>query len=177
MIAGTPAPTTPQQTTSPQSRKASMIDAPQITETTAQLLALIHVTIPRNEVQSVMGPGLQELMAEIKAQGISPVGPWFTHHLKMDPAVFDFEICVPVSAPVAAVGRVRPGNVPVVKVARAIYRGPYEGLGAAWGEFSVWIAENGHATRPDLYESYLAGPESSPDPSTWRTELSKPLAA
>jgi effector-binding domain-containing protein len=172
MTTGTPAQTTPQQ-----SRKASIIDTPQITQTTAQLLALIHATVPRNEVQSVMGPGLQELLAAIKAQGISPAGPWFTHHLKMDPAVFDFEICVPVTAPVAGVGRVRPGDMPVVTVARTIYRGPYEGLGAAWGEFSAWIEANGHATRPDLYESYLAGPESSPDPSTWRTELSKPLRA
>ncbi len=153
-----------------------MIETPQITQTTAQLLALIHATIPRSEVQSVMGPALQELMAVVKAQGMSPAGPWFTHHRKMDPAVFDFEICVPVAAPVAAVGRVRSGIMPVVKVARAIYRGPYEGLGAAWGEFSEWIKANGHSTRPDLYESYLAGPESSSDPSTWRTELSKPLS-
>jgi effector-binding domain-containing protein len=177
MNAGTPAQIVSPQTTSPQSKKASMIDAPHITQTTAQLLALIHVTVPRNEVQSVMGPGLQELVAAVKAQGISPAGPWFTHHLKMDPAVFDFEICVPVTAPVAAGGRVRPGNMPVVKVARTIYRGPYEGLGAAWGEFSAWIAANGHAPRPDLYESYLVGPESSPDPAKWCTELSKPLRA
>ena len=152
-----------------------MIDTPQITQTTAQLLALIHVTIPRDEVQSITGPGLQELMVVVKAQQIGPAGPWFTHHLKMDPAVFDFEICVPVTAPVATVGRVRPGDMPVVKVAQAIYRGPYEGLGGAWGEFTAWLAANGHATHRDLYESYLVGPESSPDPSTWCTELSKPL--
>jgi len=180
MIAGTRAqivsPQTAPPQTAPQLRKTGMIDTPQITQTTAQLLALIHVTIPRNEVQSVMGPGLQELMAVVKAQGISPAGPWFTHHLKMDPAIFDFEICVPVTAQVAAAGRVRSGDMPVVMVARTVYRGPYEGLGAAWGEFSAWIAANGHATRPDLYETYLAGPESSPDPSTWRTELSKPLS-
>jgi len=63
-----------------------MIDTPQITQTTAQLLALIHVTIPRNEVQSGNGSlGLRELMAAVKAQELSPAGPWFTHHLKMDP--------------------------------------------------------------------------------------------
>lgn len=26
-----------------------------------------------------------------------------------------------------------------------------------------------------LWECYLTGPASSPDPSTWRTELNKPL--
>jgi hypothetical protein len=71
-----------------------MIDTPQISQTTAQLTALIHLTIPRNEIRSAMGPGITEVMAAVNAQGIGPAGPWFTHHLKMDPAIFDFEICV-----------------------------------------------------------------------------------
>ena len=153
-----------------------MIDAPQITQTTAQLTAIIHLTIPRSEIRSAMGPGISEVIAAAKAQGIGPAGPWFTHHLKMDPAIFDFEICVPVTAPVAAVGRVTPGEMPAIRVARTVYRGPYEGLGAAWSEFKDWIAANGHVPRPDLYEYYLTGPESTANPADWRTELSQPLA-
>jgi effector-binding domain-containing protein len=94
----------------------------------------------------------------------------------MDPNVFDFEISVPVATPVAAAGRVRPGQLPAAKVARTVYRGPYEGLGSAWGEFIAWIKANGHETRADLWECYVTGPESSPDPSTWRTDLNQPLA-
>lgn len=45
----------------------------------------------------------------------------------MDPAIFDFEISVPVTSPVAAAGRVKPGQLPATKVARTIYHGPYEG--------------------------------------------------
>jgi effector-binding domain-containing protein len=60
-------------------------------------------------------------------------------------------------------------------VARVVYRGPYEGLGAAWGEFDAWIAANGHKPGTDLWECYVAGPESSPDPAAWRTELNRPL--
>jgi effector-binding domain-containing protein len=154
-----------------------MIDPPQISQTTAQLTAIIHLTIPRSEIRSVMGPGISELMAVVKAQGIGPAGPWFTHHLKMDPETFDFEICVPVTAPVVAVGRVLAGELSAIKVARTVYHGPYEGLGAAWGEFNAWIAANGHDPRPDLYECYMAGPESSPNPANWRTELNQPLIA
>src|SRR5258705_5391933 len=99
-----------------------MIDTPHITQTTAQLTAIIRLTIPRSEIGSVMGPGISELMATVKAQGIGPAGPWFTHHLKLDPEIFDFEICVPVTAPVAAVGRVMAGEMPAVKVARTVYR-------------------------------------------------------
>jgi effector-binding domain-containing protein len=154
-----------------------MLDKPRITQTATQLTAVIHLTIPREEIQSVMGPGISELMATIAAQGITPTGPWFSHHLKMAPDTWDFEISVPVSAPVVAAGRVRPSQWPAMKVARTVYQGPYEGLADAWGEFIDWITANGHTPAPDLYECYVAGPESSPDPANWRTEFTKPLTS
>jgi effector-binding domain-containing protein len=152
-----------------------MIDTPQITESVEQLIAFIHLTVPRTEIRTVMGPGLTEVHAAIAAQGIAAAGPWFTHHLRMDPAVFDFEICVPVAMGVNATGRVRPGRLPATRVARTVYRGGYERLGAAWGEFDAWITANQLTPAPDLWEVYLAGPESSPDPADWRTELNRPL--
>jgi effector-binding domain-containing protein len=152
-----------------------MIDAPQIIDFPGQMMAFIHLTVPRSEIRNVMGPGLNELKAAVAAQGITPSGPWFTHHLKMEPAVFDFEICVPVTKPVTAAGRTRPGQLRATRAVRTIYRGPYEGLPAAWGEFDAWIKSQGLKTAPDLWECYIAGPESSADPSQWRTELNRPL--
>lgn len=159
------------------SDRKARIEEPKIIQAAARLAAAIHLTIPRSEIRSAMGPGLTEVMAAVKAQGIGPAGPWFTHHLTMNPATFDFEICVPVTAPVAPAGRVQPRMFPAVTVARTVYHGDYEGLGEAWGEFKAWIKANEHATAPDLYESYPLGPESSPHPADWRTELSQPLIA
>jgi hypothetical protein len=96
----------------PTERITAMLDKPTVTETKTQPTAVIHLTIPKDQIQNVMGPGLNELMSTIAAQGIKPTGPWFTHHLK--------------------------------------------------------IAD-------DFYETYLAGPESSPDSANWRTEFTKPL--
>lgn len=152
-----------------------MIETPQITQTAAQHTAIIHLTVPRSEIQKVMGPGLAEVKAAVAAQGIALAGPWFTHHLRLDPGTFDFEICVPVTAPIAAAGRVQPGQWPAMKVARTVLHGTYAGLGGAWGEFDAWIAAQGLTPGPDLYECYVAGPESNPDPATWRTELTRPL--
>src|SRR5215471_4923797 len=112
-----------------------MIDTPQITRNTAQLTAVIHIIIPRSEIRKVMGPGIGELMAAVTAQGLAPAGPVFSHHFKMDPDTFDFEVGVPVSKRVAPSGRVQPGQLPAATVARTVYHGPYEGLSAAWGEF------------------------------------------
>ena len=152
-----------------------MLDKPQFLRTTALPTAVIRFTIPRAEIRNVMGPGIAEVMAAVAKQGVAPIGPVFSHHLKIDPETFDFEVGVPVATAVQPVGRVRPSVLPSTKVARTVYHGGYEGLGAAWGEFSDWIEAQGFATRADLWESYLAGPESSPDPVTWRTELNKTL--
>jgi effector-binding domain-containing protein len=152
-----------------------MLDTPQIIQTTAQPTAIIRFTIPRAEIQRVMGPAIGEVMATVAAQGIGPAGAVFSHHLKMDPAVFDFEVGVPVTAPVTPTGRVEPGQLPATRVAHTVYRGPYEGLGAAWGEFEAWIAAQGYKPAPNLWECYVAGPESSPDPANWRTEFYWPL--
>ena len=152
-----------------------MLDEPTILQTSAQKAAVIHLTIPRNQIQEAMGPGYNELMSTLQEQGITPTGPWFSHHLRMDPAVFDFEIGVPVSADVRPTGRVKQGELPATRVARATYRGGYEGLGGAWGEFEAWLKKSGHTVAPDLWEVYAAGPETGPDSSNYRTELNRPL--
>ena len=153
-----------------------MIDKPQIAQTAEQAAAIIRITIPRDEIQDVMGPGYSELMATVADQGITPAGPWYTHHLRMDPEIFDFEIGVPISTPISPTGRVEAGQLPAARVARTIYSGDYAGLPDAWAEFDAWIAAEGHTTAPDLWERYLTDPETNPDPATWRTELSRPLA-
>ncbi len=152
-----------------------MLSSPHITHSPAQTTAVIRLTVPRAELRTVMGPGIAELMQTVAAQGITPVGPWFTHHLRMAPDVFDFEIGVPTDRPVSPVGRVQPGALPEATVARAVHEGSYEELGAAWGEFSAWIAAEGHTPAEDLWERYVVGPESGDDAAGYRTELNQPL--
>jgi hypothetical protein len=38
------------------------------------------------------------------------------------------------------------------------------------------IAAQGRTPAPNLWERYIAGPESNPDPATFRTELNRLLA-
>jgi effector-binding domain-containing protein len=152
-----------------------MLETPHLTQAEEQPAAVIHFTIPRSEIQAVMGPGFQELIATVTAQGIGPAGAFFSHHFTMYPDKFDFELGVPVNRPVAPSGRVKPGIRPGGLVARTVYRGKYEGLHAAWEEFMEWIKAGGHGRATDLWEVYVKGPESSPDPANWRTELNQPL--
>jgi effector-binding domain-containing protein len=126
-------------------------------------------------MMAVFGPAVGELMAVLAAQGVEPVGAVFAHHIKMSPEIFDFELGVKVSAPVKATGRVKPGDLPAAKVAHTVYSGPYEGLPTAWNEFDKWMKANGHEQAADLWELYSVGPQTTPDPAGWRTELNRPL--
>jgi effector-binding domain-containing protein len=157
-----------------------MIETPEITHSQDQNYACLHLTVPREEIRMVMGPGIREVYTAIAAQGIPPAGPWFTHHLKRPDATFDFEICVPVNAPIAAAGGVKAGIWPSMRVARTVYhgdydKGEYEGLAGAWPKFMEWIAEQRFTTTEDLWERYLVGPETSGNPGDWRTELNRQL--
>ena len=152
-----------------------MLDTPEIVLTEARHAAVVRLTIPRDEIRSAMGPAIEEVLAAVKAQGLAPAGPLFSHHFRMDPDFFDFHVGIPVEGAVLPAGRVTEGKLPGVKAARAVYRGPYEELGAAWGEFQAWVDSMGLARAPDLWECYLAGPESGADSGAWRTELVQPL--
>ncbi len=152
-----------------------MIECPKIIQTNAHQAAIIRLTIPRSEMMKAFGPAVQELMATLADQGVKPVGAVFAHHLRMPPDMFDFELGVEVAAPATSAGRVKPGVLPAAKVARTIYHGPYQGLPGAWGEFVDWMKANGYEQAEDLWEVYSVGPQSSPDPANWRTELNRPL--
>jgi effector-binding domain-containing protein len=152
-----------------------VISPPAIIQSEAQPAAVIHIVTPRSEMMKVFGPAVGELMATLAAQGVEPVGAVFAHHLKMAPGTFDFELGVKVAAPVKASGRVKPGQLPATKLARTTYSGPYEGLPSAWGEFNAWMQAHGCEQAEDLWELYAVGPQATPDPAGWRTELNRPL--
>ncbi len=154
-----------------------MLSTPQIVQTSSQPSAVIHLTIPASEMPKQFGPAVAELMATLHAQRVEPVGAVFAHHLANPSETFNFELGVKVTAPVKATGRVYPGELPAARVARTIYSGPYEGLPAAWGEFTTWIKAQGYGQAENLWELYSFGPQSSPDSTTWKTELNRPIKA
>lgn len=152
-----------------------MISPPITVTTEAQPAAVIRLTIPRDEIQHVMGPAIQEVMQAVASQNLTPAGPVFSRHFDMQPDIFDFEVGVPIDGDFTPVGRVYVSELPAATVLQSVYSGPYEGLGEGWGEFMGWIEDNGHTTANGLWERYVTGPETSPDPADWRTELNKPL--
>ncbi len=150
-------------------------DTPEILDLPAFTVARIHITTPASEIRSAMQAGLAELRRALADQGVEPTGPWFTHHLKVPDQTFDFEICLPVSVNVKPQDRVVMSEIRAARTARTTYHGDYGGLGDAWGQFMQWISSQGVTAAPDLWEVYSVGPDASPDPADWQTQLNRPL--
>ncbi|OYU49215.1 MAG: AraC family transcriptional regulator [Rhizobiales bacterium PAR1] len=153
-----------------------MIAPPEIIQSNAVEAAVISITCKREDMPKVFGPAVQELFGMLGAQGIESIGAVFAHHLTMPPGMFNFELGVVVTLPVKPMGRVVPGGLPVGRVARTVYTGPYEGLHGAWGEFDAWLQAGQHQRAGGLWEVYVHGPDKTPNPAEWRTELNRPLA-
>jgi len=156
-------------------KSVALIGIPEVVEMEAQLTAVIPLNIPVSQVREMMGPGIKEVYDVLKVQGVPPTGAWANHHFKNPSSHFDFEIVVPIAKPITANGRVKNGSWPAMKAVRASYRGPYEGLGDAWGTFDKWIAASGLKTSGELWEQYVKGPESTSNSAEYVTELSRPI--
>ena len=152
-----------------------MIDPPVVLRTTARITAVIHINCPRDKMREEFPRGIAELMGVLAKQSIEPMGAVFAHHFDIVPGFWNFELGVPVNKVVTPEGRVAAGNWPETKAAVTTYSGPYDGLHGAWGEFAAWIESQGLKSAADLWETYIVGPNASPDPSAWRTELNRPL--
>ncbi len=152
-----------------------MLEAPEVIDVTPQSTAVIRLRIPCEECPQHFGPAVAELFGELERQGIAPAGPVFDHHFAPPDTHFDFEIGVPTSKPVAPNGRVFPSERPAFRAAKAVLAGDYELLSQAWPEFMKWIAAQGLETSADFWQVFAKGPESDPDPATWRTELIREL--
>ena len=154
-----------------------MLEKPQLIRTGEQLTAVVHLIVPRNEISTVMGPAIHEVLAVLSAQEISCAGSCFSYHMTRPTDIFNFEVGFPITSVIKPVGRVKMSKLPAALIVRTFYQGSYEGLASAWAEFCSWIETEGHKPEDSLWETYLSGPESGSDPSLWRTELNRPLMA
>ena len=141
----------------------------------AQSVVFVHVVTPRAEMQAAIHSALTEISAALQVQDVAPSGPWFAHHHKVPTDTFDFDVCFPVKQEVTISGQLQMGAIPETEVVRTAFHGSYDGLPAAWSEFTSWIRTKGYKTREDSFEVYSIGPRETKEPGGWQTDLIAPL--
>jgi effector-binding domain-containing protein len=130
----------------------------------AEHVALVRAHVAHDGIGDFLGGAFAEVMSVVEQQGRRPVGAPFGRY-RMTDGGFDVEAGFPVDAPVTAQGRVEPGTLPGGTVARAMYRGPYDGVAAAYDAVIRSVQDSGDQVAGDPWECYLDGPEV-PEPRT-----------
>ncbi|MHB8868984.1 MAG: MerR family transcriptional regulator [Thermoleophilia bacterium] len=155
-------------------------------EVQPQPIAALRYRIPPADISSVFGPALGQVFAHIGRAGGAPIGPPLAAYHTFDEDTVDFEVGIPIVAPIPeepgsggpSIPTVHNFELPGGLVATTIHIGSYDGLETAWAAIMGWIQEHGHEAG-DLvcWETYLTDPESEPDPARWQTQLFVPLKA
>jgi hypothetical protein len=118
-------------------------------------IAAVHARLAPSDVPVAFKRHLDQVYAA-RAAGISLDGQnIFVYRDAEDaPGRLDVEFGVGLTAPMAAVGAVRPVALPVGEVATTTHRGPYSELGAAHAAVVAWCRAHARALAGPRWEVY-----------------------
>jgi len=143
-----------------------------VVEVEKQSTAVVRVTAPMAQIPQAELAGRAALAQALPALGVT-AGRSFTRFRPPADGQLEMEIGVIVSAVFEAQGDVVPSELPAGRAAYHLLRGPFDGLGAAWGRLFGWCQQEGLALAGVNWQIYGAEP---PDPALQETELYALLA-
>ncbi|WP_341926629.1 GyrI-like domain-containing protein [Nocardioides psychrotolerans] len=147
-----------------------------VVDVVEQPTAGVRASVPMSELTEFFGRAFQETMTVLESQGVTPVGPPFGRYYGAPGAVIDVEAGFPVATAVVAADTVVPGCLPEGKAVEAIHVGAYDTLESTYAEMESSGADRGISLGATMWETYLSNPEDEPEPATWRTRITWPIA-
>lgn len=143
----------------------------------SQPAAVVRAEVPMAEIRSVFDRGFHAVMAAVAEQGLEVAGAPFGYYPRMPGETVAVAVGFPVGGQVRASGDVEPLDLPAGRAVQGVHVGPYEALEQTYGELVAWSQQQGLELAEGMWETYLSDPSAEPDPSTWRTLITWPLAA
>jgi len=150
----------------------------EVIEIEPQPAAVVRAELPTAELPSLFDRAFGAVMQVVAEQGLAITGPPFGYYPRMPGDTVAVAAGFPTSGPITASGEVTPLELPGGRAVRGVHLGPYDGLGQTYGELMAWAQAQGlQLVEAGMWEAYVTDPSAEPDPSTWRTEITWPLAA
>lgn len=108
---------------------------------------------------------------------VTPAGPLIAlyYDVEMNRESIDMEVCVPVAEETSGEGEVLGYILRGGKAATLIYRGAYDGIGAAYETLSAYVEEKRLATAGPVREIYMTDPGQVSAPSENVTQVVFPI--
>jgi effector-binding domain-containing protein len=147
----------------------------QVVECAEQAVASIRTPIRSDQIHRSLALLLPEVMACLTDAGASAAGPPFARFHAEKEGEIDFEAGVPVAAPIAPNGRVKPSTLPGGRAAIAWHSGPYSGIAEARARLAAAVAAKPLAPRGGEWVFYWSDPTLERDPKRRRTQIVQPV--
>ncbi|WP_448070490.1 GyrI-like domain-containing protein [Georgenia yuyongxinii] len=128
------------------------------------------------ELTTVLDSAFPKVLDAIRQAGAVPAGAPYARYFGTPSDTVDVEVGFPVAEPFAASGDVVVSTLPAARAAEAVHTGSYDRLPETYRRLETWIAEHDLQALDESWEVYEAGPDSDPDPATWRTRVLFPVS-
>lgn len=125
-------------------------------------------------LSDVLGKSYGALAGYLSEVGEAPAGAPYVAYYNMDMANLDIEIGFPIARPVSGRDEILAVEIPGGPVARCLYTGTYQEIGAAYDALSQWVTAQGDEPTGVSYEFYLNDPTETP-PAELQTQIVFPL--
>jgi effector-binding domain-containing protein len=136
----------------------------------------VHERVKMADLTEYFGRAFEKSAAALAEQGLAPAGPPLALYHGMPTDTVDVTAGFPVAGAARASADVVVTELPAGEAITSIYTGPYDGMTRTYDQIAAWLQEQDLTTGADMWEEYLTGPDSDPDPATWQTRIVFPLA-
>ncbi|WP_152191653.1 GyrI-like domain-containing protein [Georgenia satyanarayanai] len=136
----------------------------------------IRRRVPVAELPAFFDEVFDAVAAAVERAGAHLGGAPFARYRGAPTDVVDVEAGFPLTEPWSGGGDLVAGSLPSARAVEAIHRGGYDALSDTYAELERWTGEHDVHVRDESWELYEAGPQSDPDPATWRTRIVWPVA-
>jgi len=142
----------------------------------SRLAAGVRFEVPMAELREAFDRGFSAVAEAAQTQGVAIAGAPFGYYPRLPGDTVEVVVGFPVAAPITATEDVEPFELPGGRAVVGTHIGPYGTLERTYDELMAWTTAEGLTLAEGMWESYLSDPGAEPDPSTWRTLITWPLA-
>ena len=136
----------------------------------------VHERVKMADLTEYFARAFDMSAAALAEQGLAPAGPPLALYHGMPTDTVDVTAGFPVAGAARGTAAVVVTELPAGDAITSIYTGPYDGMTRTYDQIASWLKEQDLTTGADMWEEYLTGPDTDPDPATWQTRIVFPLA-
>jgi effector-binding domain-containing protein len=148
---------------------------PTLVHCTEQPTAVLRENVGMNALTEFFGRAFSTVVEETQRQDVQLTGPPFALYRGMPTDTVDVEAGFPVSGSLSDAGTVVTGTLPETDAYEALHTGPYDRLEETYTAIQDSIREAGKNPSDTMWEFYLNGPDTEPDPLKWQTRVVWPV--